>query len=281
MTLGILIFRYQNEGELIGIFIIALAIGLFRYSRRRRIEKEESRSYRRTKATKSGNHPSDKHDDYSSQNRRSGESNCDPSTNISAELAECYKILEVPYSASQTEVARAYKELVLVWHPDRFVDVNLKKKAEEKTKTINGAYEKVRKHISDHPSEPFAGGTANDKTASQTAAEQPTRNRIVSKVKAKYRFWKTRQARANRTRQISIGRRWLASSLLPSLVCGVVGTIAMYGWNIVATFRAVEENFEEVVFILVTIFGVSFVGFGVVIGFVMILTRALERRREK
>jgi len=56
-------------------------------------------------------------------------------------LRNCYKILEVEYGASVEEVKRGYKDLVRIWHPDRFTeDPRLRKKAEEKMKEVNRAY---------------------------------------------------------------------------------------------------------------------------------------------
>jgi len=47
--------------------------------------------------------------------------------------------------ASQDEVNQAYRDLINVWHPDRFANnPRLQKKAEEKIKEINAAYEYIR-----------------------------------------------------------------------------------------------------------------------------------------
>ena len=52
-----------------------------------------------------------------------------------------YQILEVDLGASQDELKQAYKDLAKVWHPDRFTDdPRLQRKAEEKLKQINTAY---------------------------------------------------------------------------------------------------------------------------------------------
>jgi len=48
-----------------------------------------------------------------------------------------YDILEVPQSASQSEVKKAYRKLARQYHPD----INKSPNAEEKFKEINGAYE--------------------------------------------------------------------------------------------------------------------------------------------
>ena len=54
-------------------------------------------------------------------------------------------ILGVKPGASREEVNEAYRDLVNVWHPDRFAaNPRLQKKAEERLKEINAAYESVR-----------------------------------------------------------------------------------------------------------------------------------------
>lgn len=56
-------------------------------------------------------------------------------------IRNSFRILEVEYGASMEEVKQGYKDLVRVWHPDRFTqDPRLRKKAEDKLKEINRAY---------------------------------------------------------------------------------------------------------------------------------------------
>ncbi|MBI4824674.1 MAG: DnaJ domain-containing protein [Nitrospirae bacterium] len=55
-----------------------------------------------------------------------------------------YKILDLNTNATEQEVKQAYRELVKVWHPDRFAhDAKLQKRAEEKLKEINDAYQRI------------------------------------------------------------------------------------------------------------------------------------------
>jgi hypothetical protein len=62
-----------------------------------------------------------------------------------------YEILELNPGASIEEVKRAYRDLVRVWHPDRFSnDPRLQQKAQEKLKDINEAYEKLQAFLSSH-----------------------------------------------------------------------------------------------------------------------------------
>jgi DnaJ-domain-containing protein 1 len=60
-------------------------------------------------------------------------------------IEQCFEILGLKAGASQEELTQAYRDLVNVWHPDRFVDnQRLQKKAENKLKEINGAYDYIR-----------------------------------------------------------------------------------------------------------------------------------------
>jgi len=60
------------------------------------------------------------------------------------DIWRCYEILEIKPDATPEEIKRVYRDLVLVWHPDRFADnPRLRQKAEEKLKEVNLAYEMV------------------------------------------------------------------------------------------------------------------------------------------
>jgi hypothetical protein len=55
------------------------------------------------------------------------------------------KILDIERGASWEEIKKAHRELMLVWHPDRFEnDADLKARAEKKSKEINEAYDALR-----------------------------------------------------------------------------------------------------------------------------------------
>lgn len=60
-------------------------------------------------------------------------------------LDDCYRLLEVSPGATDEEIRRAHHDLTKVWHPDRFGhDAALRRKAEEKLKAINAAWETIR-----------------------------------------------------------------------------------------------------------------------------------------
>lgn len=65
-----------------------------------------------------------------------------------SEMDKYYQILGLNPGASEEEIKQAYKDLVNVWHPDRFPNnQRLREKANEKLKEINEAYEKLKSYI--------------------------------------------------------------------------------------------------------------------------------------
>jgi len=60
-------------------------------------------------------------------------------------MNRCIETLGLRPGASQEELAQGYRDLANVWHPDRFAgNPRLQKKAEEKIKEINSAYEYIK-----------------------------------------------------------------------------------------------------------------------------------------
>jgi DnaJ-domain-containing protein 1 len=103
------------------------------------------------------------------------------------ELSECYATLSVRSDATPEEVKQAYRDLVMVWHPDRFTggEARLKRKAEEQLKAINDAYERIQEHqrcqwqdsaddAAASPVNDFSGGGESQATR-QSAAETTAR----------------------------------------------------------------------------------------------------------
>ena len=66
------------------------------------------------------------------------------------DIQRYYEVLELDPGASAEDVLQAYKDLVNVWHPDRFSKIpRLRIKAEKKLKEVNEAYEKLQLYLSD------------------------------------------------------------------------------------------------------------------------------------
>ncbi|WP_066381982.1 MULTISPECIES: DnaJ domain-containing protein [unclassified Anabaena] len=56
------------------------------------------------------------------------------------DINHAYEILGLKAGASQIEIKLAYRQLVKIWHPDRFTNPQQKQQAETKIKQINAAY---------------------------------------------------------------------------------------------------------------------------------------------
>lgn len=78
-----------------------------------------------------------------SSSSRSGTANQQQS-----EMVGSLEILGLRSDATQDDIRSAYRDLAKVWHPDRFSekDTRLRKKAEEKFREIQRAYEFIKKH---------------------------------------------------------------------------------------------------------------------------------------
>ncbi|MCC5641700.1 DnaJ domain-containing protein [Nostoc sp. CHAB 5824] len=80
------------------------------------------------------------------------------------DINHAYEILGLEPGASQAQVKRAYRQLVKIWHPDRFLDQKQKQEAEEKIKSINAAYNKLKSEsLSEPPTSenPFSSSPTN------------------------------------------------------------------------------------------------------------------------
>jgi DnaJ-class molecular chaperone len=91
-------------------------------------------------------------------------------------LKQCFDILELDYDASLEETKQAYKDIVNVWHPDRFShSPRLKEKAEKKLKEINIAYAQVVSYLS-------SKAETRAKTKTQTGGSRRTKTEIAAEA---------------------------------------------------------------------------------------------------
>lgn len=81
-------------------------------------------------------------------------------------INQCYEILGIKPGASPEEVKQAYRDLAMVWHPDRFPADNprLQEKAQEELKKINAAYEVLKSHCVSCSANTKSSGSADAKS---------------------------------------------------------------------------------------------------------------------
>ena len=91
------------------------------------------------------------------------------------DLREYYLVLELELepTATFTDVKRAYRDLVKVWHPDRFAhEPSLERKAQEKLKQINLAFEVLERFFAQNEGTPGNASKAHDTSESESVFVQ-------------------------------------------------------------------------------------------------------------
>jgi len=76
------------------------------------------------------------------------------STDLTEDLRRAYATLDLSLTASAEQVRQAYRDLVRVWHPDRYHQEaeRVREKAQNKLKEISLAYARLRQEIGDDTS---------------------------------------------------------------------------------------------------------------------------------
>jgi uncharacterized protein YjbI with pentapeptide repeats len=109
------------------------------------------------------------------------------------DLAHWYRTLELEPGASLEEVNQAYKDLAVVWHPDRLPQdsARLQEKAQAKLKEINNARDRLREYQADKSTQTNHNGSTRSQSAS-TKADSSRTNRTASNTSARTDTTRTR-----------------------------------------------------------------------------------------
>src|SRR6266581_4444156 len=99
---------------------------------------------------------------------------------MTEEIRESYRLLELEAGASLEAVKAGYRELIKIWHPDRFPnDPKFQKRATEKTKALNEAYQQILAYLS--------GNTTESRASAKARAAEETAKRAEEEAQAKAR----------------------------------------------------------------------------------------------
>lgn len=93
------------------------------------------------------------------------------------EVSRALEILEVKTNASFDEAKQAYRDMINVWHPDKYANnERLQEKATEKLKEVNAAWEELQKYYHDKDGQSARGKTDNgQQQARQQQSDQARR----------------------------------------------------------------------------------------------------------
>ncbi len=100
------------------------------------------------------------------------------------DIKQSFEILELDRGASTDEIKQSYKDIVTVWHPDRFPNNSrLKQKAEEKLKEVNVAYDTLNSYLSSkqrmEPKQEKTGADVKTENAQPDAAAYDKTEAVV------------------------------------------------------------------------------------------------------
>ncbi|MDZ7700067.1 MAG: J domain-containing protein [Deltaproteobacteria bacterium] len=101
------------------------------------------------------------------------------------DIRRSFQILELEPGVSEAEVRQAYKDIVSVWHPDRFSNnPRLRARAEEKVKEINQSYETVLSFIAFNNGEfsETATGSGEGEPSNFTAFDTRSKTELAAEL---------------------------------------------------------------------------------------------------
>jgi tetratricopeptide (TPR) repeat protein len=146
-------------------------------------------------------------------------SNHQPRSHLHLDINDYYEILGLKPGASQVQVKQAYRNLVKIWHPDRFCDQQQKQEAEEKIKQINAAYNHLKSEQLPTTTEPPPSATNPTKVSiNRWNAETFYNLGVQNATQGKYQ-----EAIADFTRAIRLNPGYIDAYKYRGLACSQLG----------------------------------------------------------
>jgi DnaJ domain len=136
----------------------------------------------------------------------------------SLQAREALDVLALRPGATSAEIKEAYRDLVKVWHPDRFGnDPRLRQKAEAKLKEINEAYDLLQREPV--PAETYSASSEGPKSSAYGAT--------YAVPYARPQHWSTRPQHPGTTRSKARSRR-VSLVYIACAVLGVLGAVYLF-----------------------------------------------------
>jgi len=129
-----------------------------------------------------------------------------------------FRVLSLPENASPEEILQRYKDLVRVWHPDRFQnDSHLRLVAEERLKEINEAFAALKGRCGATEQAARPAGARSSTAAPGTTATAPGSSasqhaRYETHAETRHQSGPTERDRWRRRRMSLVPRRFAASA---------------------------------------------------------------------
>lgn len=100
---------------------------------------------------------------------------------MSLSIEQAFQTLEIPSTATWEEVRQAYRELVKVWHPDRFQeDAKFQSRATKKIQDINAAYRILEQHFESPQPSPSVTPKPADEMSEQRVDDKQRQSQSAS-----------------------------------------------------------------------------------------------------
>ncbi|WP_138499305.1 J domain-containing protein [Nostoc sp. PA-18-2419] len=139
------------------------------------------------------------------------------------DINHAYEILGLEPGASPAQLKRAYRKLVKIWHPDRFIEQKQKQEAEEKIKKINAAYNQLKSEYSSKPPTTANPSSSSPKNPTKVSVKRWDAEAFYTLGVENATNGRYEDAIADFTRAIHLNPHYIDAYKYRGLVCSQLG----------------------------------------------------------